>query len=342
MAINYAAVWKNQLRLKELSYEDFVTEYHNISGAYYLAKMDGQLGAMIFRNEDARILSVNNIEIKNVPVLDEYRSVLLRNNIKSAIIMGEVVAVKAGKILPFNRTESIVKTSYKPQNAPLVHHYAFDVIMINDKKVRSFPTAIGLIERFFRGRQGRIHVPDWTKGGIKEFRKLWTNIQNRVGIEGILVRMPDGRAFKVKPHYTADLAVIGAGSTVMPAWKKGWISYLKTAWVDKDGIFLSSSNVGTGYTHAQRKFLFNEVQKTKVKDLGTEFLVPPERVIEVRYDRAHIKQMPTFQYVGGEYRQTGARSSITLVIPRFLRFRDDKSVNPIDCRPEQIPNYPGR
>jgi len=342
MAINYAAVWKNQLRLKELSYEDFVTEYHNISGAYYLAKMDGQLGAMIFRNEDARILSVNNIEIKNVPVLDEYRSVLLRNNIKSAIIMGEVVAVKAGKILPFNRTESIVKTSYKPQNAPLVHHYAFDVIMINDKKVRSFPTAIGLIERFFRGRQGRIHVPDWTKGGIKEFRKLWTNIQNRVGIEGILVRMPDGRAFKVKPHYTADLAVIGAGSTVMPAWKKGWISYLKTAWVDKDGIFLSSSNVGTGYTHAQRKFLFNEVQKTKVKDLGTEFLVPPERVIEVRYDRAHIKQMPTFQYVGGEYRQTSARSSITLVIPRFLRFRDDKSVNPIDCRPEQIPGYPER
>jgi len=255
--------------------------------------------------------------------------------------MGEVVAVKAGKILPFNKTESIVKTSYKPQNAPLVNHYAFDVIMINDKKVKSFTTAMGLIERLFRGRHGRIHVPDWTKGGIKEFRKLWANIQNRDGIEGIVARMSDGRAFKIKPHYTADLAVIGAGSTIMPAWKKGWISYLKTAWVDKDGTFLSSSNVGSGYTHAQRTFLFKEVQKTKVQDLGTEFLIPPERVIEVRYDRAHIKQMPAFQYVAGEYKQTGARSSITLVIPRFLRFRDDKSVNPVDCRPEQIPNYPG-
>ena len=342
MAVNYASLWKNQLRLKEISYEDFVTKYHDVVSAYFLEKMDGQLGAMIFRGEGAKLVSINNIEIENVPVLDEYRSILLRNNIKSAIIMGEVVAVKGGQILPFNKTESIVKTSYKPQNAPLVHHYAFDIMMINDKLVKSFPTALSLIEKFFRGRTGRIHIPDWTKGGIKEFRKLWTNVKNKVGIEGIVARMSDGRALKIKPHYTADVAVIGAGSTIMPAWKKGWISYLKTAWVDKDGTLLSSSNVGSGYTHSERKFLFKEVQKTKVQDLGTEFLIPPERVIEIRYDRAHIKQMPAFEYRNGVYQQVGARSSISLVIPRFLRFRGDKSVNPVDCRPEQIPNYPGR
>lgn len=340
--VNWAAIWKNQLRLKELSYEHFVTKYHSVNGAYFLEKMDGQLGAMIFRNEDAKLVSINNIEITNVPVLDEYRSVLLRNNIKSAIIMGEVVAVKGGQILPFNKTESIVKTFYKPQNGPLVHHYAFDVMMINNKKVKSFPTAISLIDRFFKGRTGRIHVPIWTKGGIKEFRDLWMNVERKEGIEGIVVRMPDGRAFKVKPHYTADLAVIGMGSTAMPAWKKGWISYLKTAWVDRDGALLLSSNVGSGYTHAQREFLFKQVQKIKVQDLGTEFLVRPERVIEVRYDRAHLKQMPAYEYRNGVYRQIGARSSATLVIPRFLRFRDDKSVDSVDCRPEQIPNFPGR
>lgn len=336
---NYALEWKDAVNFKQYSYDDFVTKYADISDTYYLEKIDGFLSPFIY-NQDGKSFfqSTTGKQITDIPVIAQYEERLKKLKVKSAVLVGELVAQKFGVILPFNQTQSIVKRFYVEENKFLIHHYLYDILYLDGKKV-PFPQAANFIWHYFRPEQSHIHVPEIQKGDLEVFRDFFNEALERTGREGVVVRFPNGRAIKVKATNTFDVGVLGAGHISLPAWKKDQISYLITAFMDREGLFRLTSKIGSGYTNLQRSELFKNVQNVSLYQEGGDFFIPPKLVIEVKSYRLFQTQVPCYEYKKGKYIFVGKRKGVMLSQPSFLRFRTDKSINKNDLRLEQVPEF---
>ncbi len=338
---NYSLEWKKYVNFKEISYNDFLVKFHEIKDAYYLEKIDGMLGALIYiKDKDIFFQTTTGATIRDLPVLNEYKYFLDKNkSINEAIFLGELVAIKYNTILPFNQSQSVLKTSYIPENKLIIHHYWYDIWSVNGKRF-SYPDAIDFIRRNIDERQlSYIHIPKTSYGTIDNFRFLYSkSVGKKPGVEGIVVRTSK-RNYKVKPFSTFDLAVIGAGNTSMKTWSRNKISYLIVAFVDSNGYFRLSSKVGVGFTNQQRIDLFEYVQKNKVQEYDGEIFIKPKLVAEVQWRRYLLSKMPSYRFKNGRYEYVGELLSSTMHMPSFLRMREDKKINDYDLRLEQIPDY---
>lgn len=340
---NYALEWKKNVNFKQFSYDDFVSKFFNITNTFYLEKVDGILGILIYREGKKPFFQLSGGGlISDLPVLYEYEIHLKRLKIKEAILAGELVGQKFNTVLPFNQTQSIVRTAYrKLEYRDLVHHYPVDVYSLNGKGF-NFKQAISFMSKNF-GRIGlpRIHIPKFAYGNIDTFRKLYTVIRDKPGFDGVVVRDIKGRNYKVKFTGTVDLAVIGAGHIDMKAWKKNQVSYLLTSFIDSDGLFRMSSKVGTGFTLKERAALFNYIKDSTLYKKDGEFFVKPKLVVEVKFFRDRITSTSTYKFTKGRYDLVGNKKSVTLSHPGFERIRSDKKPDRYSCRLEQIPDWEG-
>ncbi len=342
---NYALDWKHYVNFKEISYNDFLLKFHDLKNSkyiYYMEKIDGMLGALVYiRNNDIFFQTTTGAKIKDdLPVLNEYKYFLSKNkDIKEAIFLGELVAVKHNTILPFNQSQSIIKTSYIQENKPLIHHYLYDVWSINGKRF-SFPESIDFIKRTIDERQLLyIHIPKTSYGVLDNFRYLYSKSVGEIpGIEGIVIRSSE-KNYKVKPFSSFDLVVIGVGNVSMKTWDRNKVSYLVVAFVDNDGIFRTSSKVGVGFSEKERSNLFEYAQKNKVQEMNGEIFIKPKLIIEAQWRRYLLRKMPSYKFKNGKYEYVGNLLSATMHMPSFLRFREDKKINDYDLRLDQIPDY---
>lgn len=339
---NYAQEWKKYVNFTAVSYNDFVSEKgEKILPAYLIEKIDGMLGALVWEKEkDSFFLTSHSGIVKDLTVHSEYNAVLEKTGLKQAVLIGEIVVQKGGKILPFNVITSVVKTAYKkPENDPLIHHYLFDVFYLNNNRVTGYRQALSFLSRYFTKYGGvKIRIPRTIYGGMSDFRKLFDKVIKEPGKEGVVVRT-DSKAFKIKISDTLDLAVIGGGKVGLPAWEKDQVSYLKLAFIDKDGNFRYSGKVGTGFTHSTRSSFFKYLHKKKLYEEGGEIFVEPELIVEIKYFRYNITTTGFYRFTGKKYEKIGEKKSVTLIQPSFVRIRDDKKPNSFDVRMEQIPEF---
>ena len=114
------------------------------------------------------------------------------------------------------------------------------------------------------------------------------------------------------------------------------------AFMDNNRVFRTAGEIGTGWTEEERKELFTWAQKNKVDEDDHYVWVKPKRIFEVRWERSTIKEMPSYKYSGGKYESMDKLMSGTIVKPRYIRERTDKSVNPSDLRLTQIPDWQER
>jgi ATP-dependent DNA ligase len=335
---NYAEQWKKDIGLRQISYNDFVSL--GASGGYYIQKVDGMLGVLIYNEGSYPFFQTTRArEIIDIPAISEYETLFKKNGIKSAKIPGELVAKVAGKILPFNKTQSVVKRFAEPQNKDLIYHYPLDVIELNNKKY-SFKESL----RFFDSTLGKYGLPHVTRpkmviGGLEEFRKLYEETLKTEGFDGVIGRSVDGKNYKIKFVSSVDLVVIGAGHEDMKAWSKGEVSYLLTSFIDKDGKFRSSSKIGTGFKRSRRQAFYKFIKNETIYTEKGEYFIKPKLVIEVNYFRNRITPTPTYDFKNGKYNLIGNNQSVTFSHPGFLRIRSDKSANKYDTRLEQIPEW---
>jgi len=338
---NYALEWKKRINLKQLAYDDFVSKFFNIPNTFFLEKVDGLLGILIYREGKKPFFQLSGGSlISDLPVLYEYEIHFKRLKIKEAILAGELVAQKFNTVLPFNQTQSIVRTAYrKLEYRDLVHHYPVDVYSLNGKEF-NFKQAINFVSKNF-GRIGlpRVHIPRIVYGNIDSFRKLYTEVEDKPGFDGVIARDIRGRNYKVKFTGTVDLVIIGAGHTDMKAWKKNQVSYLLTSFIDSEGLFRTSSKVGTGFTLKERMALFNYIKDSTIYKKDGEFFVKPKLVVEVKFFRRRMTSTTTYKFAKGRYDLVGNKKSVTLSHPGFERIRTDKKPDRYSCRLEQIPDW---
>lgn len=336
--VNYAKEWKQKINLQQISYNDFVS--FDIENTIFSAKVDGMLGAFVYHQGDRSFFqTTTNKQIFDLPVIDEYEIMLNKINVKSAVIIGELVAQAKGAIFPFNETQSIVKTSYKLENKDLVHHYPVDIISVDNQKY-SYNQALSFLFKHI-GTVGlpHIHLPETRKGDLDTFRRMFSVYEHKSGYDGIVARDVKGKNYKIKFTSTVDVAIIGAGHKEMPAWKKNQISYLLTAFMDKDGIFRTSSKIGTGFKTPIRKMFYDYIMKNKLYEKNGEIFVQPQKVVELKFFRFMITNTPAYRFTGKKYVIVGKRKSITFSHPSLVRIRSDKVVDKQDVRLEQIPEF---
>ena len=335
---NYSFEWKKDLKLRQISYNDFVSL--KFSNGIFSVKVDGLLGAFIFKKgEKSRFQTSGGNYITSIPAITEYE-VLLRNlGVREAIILGDLAATKSGQILPFNYSQSIVKTFYNQENQDLIFHYPADIYSLNGKRI-SYKEALLFLNRNI-GKRGLPHIrmAKFGQGDMNVFRTLYDEVKDKIGYDGIIGRDVDGKNYKIKFTGTIDLVVIGAGHEDMKAWKNKQISYLLTSFIDKNGLFRTSSKVGSGFTQRSRIALYKFIHKYKLYQRNGEIFIPPKLVIEVKYFRYRLINTPTYRFSNNEYLDSGSNLSITLSNSSFERLRDDKKPNKFDARLEQIPEF---
>jgi ATP-dependent DNA ligase len=333
---NYAKEWKETVNFLQISYDDFVTEYPDIS-AIFMEKVDGMLGVLIYKNGNAFFQTTKGHEITDLPAIDEYINFFKKNNIEEAKIAGELVAQKGKEILPFNRTQSIVKTAYKiPAYKDMVHHYAVDIISL-DNKPMAFGQAISYITKKLPHTK-HINIPRIKFGKMETFRELYKSIEDVEGFDGVVIR-GTRRNIKVKYVNTVDLLIMGAGKEGLPAWEKGQVSYLLTSFIDKNGLYRSSSKIGTGYKTHQRAKFYKFVKENMIYRLNGEYFIKPGLIVEMKFFRYLLTETPTYQFKNGLYTYVGSNKSVTFSHPSFVRIREDKKANKFDVRLEQIPKF---
>jgi len=338
---NYSALWKKKASFKTISFNEVDSVFKGKNNLIMMEKIDGILGALIYEeNKDPIFQTTTGNIIKDPVVLYEYKLLLSQLKVKNIILMGELAAVKNDTILPFNSSASIVKTSYRPENASIIHHYVFDVLSYNDKHLSPSESLKFILSNFDRRKLIRINVPKIVVGGIKEFHKLYQETQRfPFGIEGVVIKTLDSKFYKVKSTNSFDLALLGAGNIKMKLWNRNQISYLVVAFMDRNGLFRLSSKVGTGFTIKQREEFFEYINKNKIQISENVVFVKPELVVQISFQEHNLLDMPIIKYEKGLYHPVGKNLSASMRFPSFDLIREDKKVNIDDLRMEQIPMW---
>lgn len=333
--INYSEVWKKSLRLKQVPYDEFVSI--PFTKGTFLQKLDGMLGTFIYnKNGQSFFQTSGGNSIYDIPVIDEYINILNKLGIEEIKIPGELIAKVNGKILPFNEIVSVVKRFKEPQNKNLIYHYPVDIFSLNNKDI-NFDIALKFIKTHF-GKAKFIQLPKTAIGDLNVFRKLFE--QTMVpGYDGVVARGVNNKNYKIKFVNSVDLVIIGAGHITLPAWQKKQVSYLISAFLDKNGIFRMSSKIGTGFKESDRKYFYDYVLKNKLYEKNGNIYIKPTLMVEIDYFRYRFTGMDSLTFNGKEYINKSFEKSITFSHPTFIRIRNDKEVNKMNARLEQIPEW---
>lgn len=304
-------------------------------------KVDGQTGLMDFRDDGNSFGTLGGVIYSDLPVLDEIKKMLKEKGIHQAQIVGEMAGYDNGKIIPFNETESIIKNPKSDKNK--VHWFPYQILELDGVKfdTKSFEVykeTWPQLKKMFSGSKYVHPVKDY-EGGVKELKESWDKLVLKDKNEGIVVRLDNNKVYKCKPVFSYDLVVIAVGSKKGKNWPKKQIGMTLMAFMDKDKVFRTAGHIGTGWTIEESRELYSWAQKNKVGEDDTYVWIKPEKIMEVVWERTTIKEMPSYEYSKGEYKSVGKKMSGTIVKPRFIRYRTDKSVTPDDLRLTQIPDW---
>ena len=166
------------------------------------------------------------------------------------------------------------------------------------------------------------------------------------GAEGIVVHVPGGRTYKIKPEITIDAAVVGFG-----AGDNG-IYELLLGLLKSNGNYQLIGRVRTGWSNQEKRGLVKRLSQVEcasafrsVTDHGTlSRWVKPKLIVEVKCndlliansrDEAIRRMAMTYSEQEG-WSPLGPSPAVSMINSVFLRVRDDKRPRRPDIRFEQV------
>ncbi len=300
-------------------------------------KYDG-FRLQIHKNEDDVKLFTRRLENVTQQFPDVVSAVMAAVTAITCIIDAEIVGIDlmTGKYIPFQNISQRIKR--KHDIAAMAQKYpveinAFDIIYYEgtallDKEFSQRRQILTKIithcdKKITTAHQKIIHED-------KEAEQFYQQALS-LGFEGIMIKSLKGiykpgtrvgYGVKLKPIMeTLDVVIVGA------EWGEGkrseWLSSFMIAVRDEKGEIVEIGKVGTGIKEKDEEGIsfnyFTEVLKPHItKQEGKTVLVKPIVIIEVAYEE--IQQSPTYN------------SGYALRFPRFVRIRDDKSLQNISTK----------
>ena len=257
---------------------------------------------------------------------------LLEATDHDVILDGEAVAVRDGRPMPFQfvirrfrRKHEIDSMMEKIELVPRI----FDILYLDGETLMDRPLAER--RKALEGALGAHVAPQFRVGDAAGAEAIYTEALS-LGHEGVMVKVLDspytpgvrGRLWvKVKPGVeTLDLAVVGA------EWGEGrrakmFGSFLLA--VQDQGRLLPVGKVATGITDEVLADLYTLFKEKVIARSGKEVTLEPEVVFEVGY--SEIQTSPNYE------------SGYALRFPRFVRVREDKSVDEVETLDSLVERY---
>ena len=309
---------------------EMITEHGDVIAEY---KYDGSRIQFHRVGDECHIYSRKLEEVTGA--IPDIVELLMDATSHDVILDGEVMAVKGDRPLPFQyvlrRFRRKHDVSLHVEEIRLVPR-VFDILYFNGTTLidRSLTERRSYLERALSDHLAPQVVS-------RDPAVLDTFYQSALseGHEGIMLKAPGspytpgvrGKLWvKIKPEVdTVDLAVIGA------EWGEGKRAHIFGSFLlacQDQGELIPVSRVATGFSDENLQEIFDLVKDSVISRSGKSVRFEPELVFEVGY--AEIQKSPNYE---GGY---------ALRFPRFIRIRDDKSVDQVETLDQIRDRYGSR
>lgn len=286
-------------------------------------KYDGTRFQFHKSGEKARIYSRKLEEV--TAAIPDIIDVLLRTTDHDVILDGEVIAVDDNQNpLPFQHVLKRFRRKHDIathiENVKLVPNL-FDILYLDGETLidRSFDERRKLLEENISS----CIAPQIVSGDITVIEEFYREALD-AGHEGIMIKSlesaytPGQRVrqwIKIKPSVdTIDLVVVGA------EWGEGKRAHLFGSFIlacqDESARLLKISKVATGFSDEALAAAYDILKDKVISESGKVVQFEPEIVFEIGY--AEIQKSTNYE------------AGYALRFPRFIRLRDDKSVDEIE------------
>ena len=284
-------------------------------------KYDGLRAQIHVKDGEAKIFTrrLENVT-KQFPDVKKYVEEHL--DAENCIIDSEIIGVKDGEVIPFQRLSKRIKRKYEIERLRKeipVKVRPFD-ILYNEESLMNMP-----YEERWKELEAIIEEND----DVRLVDRVVTSEESEVnrvqqealeaGHEGVMMKALEapykpgsrvGYMVKLKPVMeTLDLAVIGAQWS--EGRKSGWLGRLKLGcWNQKTEGYEMVGRMSSGLTDEQLEEITERLKPLIESENGRDVKLRPEVILEVEYEE--IQESPTYS------------SGYALRFPRLKQFRDDK------------------
>ena len=259
-------------------------------------------------------------------VTDQFPDVkrYVEENIESdnCIIDSEIVGMKDGEVIPFQRLSKRIKRKYdieKMEKEIPVELRPFDVLYHEDSVMeQSYEDRWEILEGIVNESEDVRLVDRTVTSEVEDVNEMQQASlgQNH---EGVMMKSLDaeykpgsrvGYMVKLKPVMeTLDLAIIGAQWS--EGRKSGWLGRLKLGcWNEDTEEYEMVGRMSSGLTDKQLEEVTERLKPLIQSEDGRDVELRPEVLVEVEYEE--IQESPNYN------------SGYALRFPRLKRFRDDK------------------
>ncbi|NUN11800.1 ATP-dependent DNA ligase [Candidatus Micrarchaeota archaeon] len=266
-------------------------------------------------------------------------------NAKQVIFEGEAIVVKDGKFLPFQATIQRKRkhgVSEKAKELPL-KLYCFELLYLDGKDLTGlkYEQRRTKLDSIIKNNTDVVLANRIIASSSEEIEEYFLDCLAK-GLEGVIAKdlnapyVAGGRKFawiKLKKSYsdklvdTVDVVIVGYYYGKGKRTQFGFGGLLTAVLNEDSNEFETIAKIGTGFSEEQMSFFQNELGKIKLKQkpsnvsslIDADEWVQPKIVVEIAADEITKSPMHTAGMVG--------REGYALRFPRFLRIREDKSVD---------------
>jgi DNA ligase-1 len=284
-------------------------------------KYDGSRFQFHKRGETGKLYSRKLEDV--TPALPDVREILMASTSHDVIFDGEVIAMGEGRPLPFQTVLRRFRRKYDidslREEIRMVPN-VFDLLFLDGETLIDLP---------FSERRKKLEgiltvhlAPQVVSDDPEEINRMYQDAL-AAGHEGLMLKVPGSpytpgvrgkNWIKIKPEVdTLDLVVIGAD------WGEGKRAHLFGSFLlacQDQGNLHPLSKVATGFSDEQLQEIYALLRDRVISQSGKEVRFEPGMVIEVGY--SEIQRSPNYE------------TGFALRFPRFIRIRDDKSIDEIE------------
>lgn len=308
-------------------------------------KFDGHSSFLCYeKDKPAIFVSPRGKEITDIDINKSADKLLAALGVDQLMVAGELYLESEERSRSFNLTKAIT------ENDPNIRFAVYDILYENQEA--SFPLGleeiVNRMEKYFPSQGTIHHVNNKRIDDRSEIHELFKQNVEIDDQEGIVVKTGTF-TYKVKPIFTFDAVIVGFADS--DGDRKGMFRDLLLAFMQPDGSYQIIGHLHHGFNEEDRKAFTDEMKKEIVASQYIEVarnktafhFIKPKYIVEfscldviTEDSKGPIAKM-NLQYDDEKgYTINGKKNSISMTIPNFIRFRNDKDVDANDVRFEQV------
>ncbi len=315
---------------------------------YVSLKLDGEHAQLYYEDGEVALIRPRGYIYFGLPCLDRAKKILDEAGIKRGLFPGELYVKRPdGARTRVFDVISLTKSPKSQEDLEQLNFAPFDIQFLDDEIFVDFAQVHTRIHDLFA--ETAISPPAWVvtrnQSGIESHYQKWVNQE---GAEGLMIRTDLTYRYKLKAQHTIDAVIIGYTAEAEV------ITSVLTALINEDGTLQVLAPVEKGMNDIQRADLYQQLQQIPAESEFREvsrfhtpfYMVKPKIIIEFscndmtaeRHNGSPIKKA-VLGLKKGRFRLMRSANFVSVKHCKFIRFREDKAVNPVDLRSAQVTDF---